>query len=223
MTDFTAMSAAELREYAHSHDIDLSLIDARKKDELLNAIDAQTTRYEMSEDEIEAENAKLAGMSVDVTEQEGTTSVEQVRADLGYQWSEANTETEYDVPVATTATATTTLEELTAEDLVNDRNRVRVVLNAFPITVDGLRETRLVIAYVPGEDDQLAAAWWKNVEGHPELVAGVQRISTYDTDSFTTLDGVVHDYVEGGNCGCGNRLKNWKPWGYGVRIVQVSQ
>jgi hypothetical protein len=117
------------------------------------------------------------------------------------------------------------LEPLTPDDLVFvDRNRVRVHMNSFPVTVDGKRECRLVIAQVPGEPGVMAAGWWKRAGYGPALVAGVQRLLSWDGESsFVTEDGVEHGYVKSEDCGCGNRLKNWRPWTSPIKMVQVPK
>jgi hypothetical protein len=229
VTDFQQMSPAELRDFAKANAIDTSDIDARKKAQLVGLLSAWeagesytppepvlSSENEMPEDESAQPQISEAYAQTIVEEYSGTAIDEATAVKAGQ--------------TALAATTPRQLAELTLDDLVDDRDRVVIQVNDFPVTVDGLEKCRLMIVQVPGEEDTLAAVWWVNSAGGPVMVAGIRRITErhYDAESkvhfFTTEDGEQHTYSRTAGCStCGNRLANWRPWSSPVRIVQAAR
>jgi hypothetical protein len=216
MSDFQEMSPAELRAFAQEHEVDVSLIDARKKAQLVALLGAWERDEGLramleSEDEdtrVEAVEGilKAAGVEPTKTESEPEPQSEpeppvqtpaEARQELGFQQpsppSGAGAQGTLTATITGTAKATTSPRRrstapLSIEDLVHDDNRVRVQLNAFPMVYDGKDLVRVIIAEIPGEPDTLAVAWWKQTVRGPELQDGVKRVSSsvYDPDSGVT-------------------------------------
>jgi len=218
VTDFQMMSPAELRDFAKAKDVDTSSIDARRKAQLVGLLSAWEAgqAYDPPEPEATPERSAQSSSEPEISEDYAQSIVEEYSG------------TTIDDQVAERQPRT--LVELTLDDLVNDRDRVVVQVNTFPVTVDGLQKCRLMLVEVPGEGDTLAAAWWVNSVAGPVLVAGVRRVSERHRDSesgvsfFTTEDGEQHTYQRTQGCTtCGNRLANWRPWSSPVRIVQAAR
>jgi hypothetical protein len=210
------MSPAELRGFAKDHDVDVSLIDARKKAELVALLsvwerDTDVRAMLESEDEdvrVQAVEGilKAAGIEAKTPEPEPEPEPEseppvqtpaQAREELGFQQpsppSAAGAQGTLTATITGTAKAAISPRRrsaapLTIEDLVHDDNRVRVQLNAFPMVYDGKDLVRVIVAEIPGEPDALAVAWWKQTVRGPELQDGVKRVSSsvYDSDSGVT-------------------------------------
>lgn len=116
-----------------------------------------------------------------------------------------------------------TLEPLEVNDLVFDDGKVRALRSLFPVTVDDRAEQRLYVVEVPGEDGTLAIVWYTNTQDGPVLVIPVTRLRAFDEGTFTTVDGRSYSYHRSSGCGCGNRLKYWRPWEGWVRVVQLAR
>lgn len=116
-----------------------------------------------------------------------------------------------------------TLEPLEIGDLVFDDGKVRALRSLFPLTIDDRKEQRLYIVEVPGEDGTLAAVWYTNTQDGPMLAIPVSRLVHFDDSSFTTMDGRTFAYSRSSGCGCGNKLKHWRPWEGWVRVVQMAR
>lgn len=122
------------------------------------------------------------------------------------------------------------LEPLELADLVEGDNRVRIVLNTFPVVVNGEDLCRLMLVQVPGESGTLAVVWWKNFSRGPRQMAPIARVASRSKDSetgqniVTTTDGDQIRYHRSTGCTtCGNRLAHWRPWKAPVRMVQVAK
>jgi hypothetical protein len=239
------MSPAELRDFAKAKDIDTSDIDARKKAQLVGLLSAWEAgeSYTPSEPVLSSENEmpKDEPAQPQISEDHAQSLVEEysgtVIDDAMTKPTSELTDKEIEAslaaisePLPSVKTMPRRLAELTLDDLVNDRDRVVIQVNDFPVTVDGLEKCRLMIVQVPGEEDTLAAVWWVNSAGGPVMVAGIRRITErhYDAESetnlFTTEDGEQHTYSRTAGCStCGNRLANWRPWSSPVRIVQAAR
>jgi hypothetical protein len=242
------MSPSELRTFAKANEVDTSDIDARKKTQLVGLLEAWETGQAYTPPELEKVPEPDESVEAMRAHDEAMQPTKEPEVPESYK---QNLVEEYpgsviDSGVGSTVsggrfTATVTevksppaprrLESLTLDDLVGDDDRVRMHVNTFPVTVDGVKKCRLMLIGVPGEEGTLAAVWWVNSSGGPVMISGPPRRVTERsrdtesrTDMFTTEDGEEHTYSPTGGCStCGNRLANWRPWSPPVRMVQMAR
>lgn len=145
-----------------------------------------------------------------------TVSLEEVEAELNLTPPEVN-----DIPQEPEALH---LEPLDLEDLIDDNNRVRMALNAFPVDIGEQTKSRLYVIAVPGEEGTFAAVWFENSPTGPQQAVPVRRISNWEDHSFVTEDGQSFVYTTSKGCKtCGNQLYTYRPWGGHVRVTQMSR
>ena len=118
-------------------------------------------------------------------------------------------------------------------DTLVKHDTVKACVSLFPVSLNvdssGMSPVRFVIAQSPSEDDPhwVAAAWrGSSTGGEPNLVfaSRIATIESMSTKSIAlTTDNGRRVRVQGGaGCGCGSRLKTYRPFG-NARLVQVPR
>lgn len=117
------------------------------------------------------------------------------------------------------------------DTLVKD-DGVRVGPTLFPVVVasngQGVSPAKFYLFKSPDEEDPhwVAAAWRGSMNGGDPEVVFAERVKEFHTLSMRRVD-LVTDTGERiivtpvGGCGCGSRLKSFKPFGKNVRSDQV--
>lgn len=118
---------------------------------------------------------------------------------------------------------TVTFPELTLQDLVWDDGTVRSIDSSFPVDVAGpdfiVPKAKVLLALLP--DGSYALAAW--TDGTPPDLALLRRVTSLTSLKRSlrvvqTDEGEVH-WTPSRGCGCGSKLKAWRPWGTEARVV----
>lgn len=127
---------------------------------------------------------------------------------------------------------TETTQTLTLEDLVWSDGAVRAADSGFPIQwLEGeqaLEETKVWLVSVPPEQGGGYAVmlWTKGRGSGPEMhsLRRVVEIETiHPSQRLMTLeDGATVQYGPSRKCGCGSRLRSYRPWG-DRRVLAVKK
>lgn len=120
-------------------------------------------------------------------------------------------------------------DQLALDDLVWPDGVVRLADSGFPIQwLEGdlaLEETRIALASLP-DGGYAIAMWTKGTGSGPELhsIRRVAEITTiHPSQRLMTLEGgTMIQYGPSRKCGCGSRLRSFRPWAT-RRVIAVAK
>jgi hypothetical protein len=123
---------------------------------------------------------------------------------------------------------------LAEADVVNDASTVHAIDMGFPMMITVVDsgivkdEHRIALCVIPDEQERYVFAAWSSGTGNgPELVMleEVQQIETLSRQNrvIHLSDGREVHYKPSRKCGCGSRLRSFRPFGTAVRMASTQK